>query len=852
MSENRKRPVPEMPIKDEYRDRVQRDETLVVPDMHGYDNVSAETREYPAGGAAETNSHAARQAANVRAVRRPETVNERTRTRRPAGKMPGSAQANVQEEAVRTAAPETPKPVRMQTSNKKTKSSGSAGSIPMNIILTVLTLLADAGVIYTMFTSTQFASISRPVFLLINLVALALLVVLHLILARAITKRSTALYRTGMVLLALVVLFGAGGTYALSRVNSSVGKITAKTTEESVSASFVVFSDDGSYLITDIIQLEGKTVGLAKGTHTGTLGRKQIESAGINASIEEFQDYSSELLALFNGNIDCAVLPTNYISMFGNEASMADLLEKTKSIMDFEETVTVANTLGADKDITKEPFTVLLIGNADGLSDTMILCSVNPVSMRVTMSSLARDSYVPIYCYGGGYAKLNSANASSRECLIQTIQNLTGVEIDYYVDTNFKGVVEIVDALGGVVVNSPVEFVGQSSDAERGHYTVYVPAGENVVLNGEQALAFARERHLFATGDFARQEHQQQVIEAIMRKIMRTRDVNTFLKVIEAAGNNIQTNFSIEQMTEFVRFAMQKANRYYDTAHIERIFDIQTSRVTGYSSGLWDENLEMSIYIYRVWQGSLADTARAIERNINLDSPISTDTSRIQWSVNWENQIPVISYDIYPEAIIPSEVPPEKQEEEASNAGCGANTQLDSNGNCTCLAGFEGDPIAGCTAIGSAVEPEEPDETPEPTPTPTPESTPTPTPKPTQAPTPTPEPTQAPTPTPTPEQTPTPEPTPTPTPEPSYQCWNGQMAYDESGCPAQPTPEPVTCWDGSQAADESGCPPSVTCWNGQLAADEGSCPAQPTEEPAPAEEPPADNGGGDGEPAPEG
>jgi LCP family protein required for cell wall assembly len=168
----------------------------------------------------------------------------------------------------------------------------------------------------------------------------------------------------------------------------------------------------------------------------------------------------------------------------------------------------VTSEAGDEQDLTSEPFTVLLIGNADGLSDTMILCSVNPISMRVTMSSLARDSYVPITCYGGAYNKLNSANAVSRDCLISTIEELVGVSIDYYVETNFEGVVEIVDALGGIVVDNDTEFVGQTSSSTRGTYTVWVPAGDDVVLNGEQALAFARERYAYATGDFARQEHQ--------------------------------------------------------------------------------------------------------------------------------------------------------------------------------------------------------------------------------------------------------------------------------------------------------------------------------------------------------
>ncbi|MBR2991495.1 MAG: LCP family protein, partial [Solobacterium sp.] len=271
-------------------------------------------------------------------------------------------------------------------------------------------------------------------------------------------------------------------------------------------------------------------------------------------------------------------------------------------------------------------------------------------------------------------------------------EKLMGVSIDYYIDTNFQGVVDIVDAVGGIVVDSPVEFVGQNASSERGHYTVYVPAGDNVTLNGEQALAFARERHLFSTGDFARQSHQQEVIKAIVREILRTRDVNTFLNVMKAAGNNIQTNLSVTQMTEFVSYAMRKANRYRVTDHVEDVFEIQTSRVTGYSSGLPDEGLHLVLYIYRLWNGSIADTRRAVERNINMDTPITEDNSRLSWSVNWEFIVPNISYEFYNEPQISYEIPAWMQE-----VTCGEHAYADENGNCVCEAGYEGDATQGCT-----------------------------------------------------------------------------------------------------------------------------------------------------------
>ena len=703
----------------------------------------------------------------------------------------------------------------------------------LNIVLTLLSVLANIGVVFTLFNITQFSGISKTLFIVINVIALLVLLISDLVIINALRLNKNLYYILGSILTVIALAVGSAGTYATMRVNRNIDKITGETTQESISASLIVYTGEGAEQITDVGQLDGGVVGFATGTNAGELGKNQITSRGINASFEEYTDYSSELIALLNGEIDCAILPTNYVSMFQNEAGLKEYLSSTASILDFEETFTITNTSGSDKDITKEPFTVLLIGNADGLSDTMILCSVNPISMTVTMSSLARDSYVPITCYGGNSSKLNASHAVSRDCTIATIEKLVGVEIDYYVDTNFQGVVDVVDALGGILINSPIAFVGQNASAERGHYTVYVPAGENTV-NGEQALAFARERYKFSTGDFARQEHQQQVIRAIVQKLMRTRDPNTFLNVLDAAGNNIQTNLSVAQMTAFFKMALQKANRYYDSEHVENIFDIQNSRVTGYSSGLWDGNLKLVLYIYRLWQGSLTATKNFINNNINLQAAPAADTKHVKWSVNWGYYTqPTISYEVYPEARIPSDVPPEVLEN--TEDGCRVQGKYWYDGSCHDTPFVETSEVPdesteqGCNIAGKYWYDngchDEPKATPTPKATSTAETLPdnendcrvyfnneeghwydgkchrekrTPTPDPTSSPEPTGTPEVTPTPTPTPKATPTP----TPTADPAAACTASGGTWDGSTCTYPPSPAEQCAqnggtWDGS-------------------------------------------------------
>ena len=140
--------------------------------------------------------------------------------------------------------------------------------------------------------------------------------------------------------------------------------------------------------------------------------------------------------------------------------------------------------------------------------------------MVVTMTNIARDSYVPISCYRNNQSdKINHARAVSRSCLIETVEDLMDTDIDFFVEVNFKGVVDIVDALGGLWLSSPVEFIGQSSSYDRGTYNVWVGEGYQL-MDGEQVLAFARERHSMPDGDFTRQDNQKYIITELISSLL--------------------------------------------------------------------------------------------------------------------------------------------------------------------------------------------------------------------------------------------------------------------------------------------------------------------------------------------
>ncbi len=286
--------------------------------------------------------------------------------------------------------------------------------------------------------------------------------------------------------------------------------------------------------------------------------------------ILEYTNYYDMVYDLLNKKIDGVFLTPNYLTSYPEEEfkgiNDTKILYNYSKEMENEDKVLVKN-----KDLT-EPFTVLLMGvdsTEDGLSsgtsfngDTLMLITFNPQTLNATMFSIPRDTYVPIACNNNRYAKINSSAAYGTSCVKKTIEQFTGIDIDYHVKINFKGVVDLVEALGGVEVEVEKpdykayinEYKGkvceQNSLRQFGDNLICIEPGVQT-LNGEEALAYARCRHAYLLSDIARNKHQQQIIEAIARKIANPNNINKFSELLNAITNNIDTNMTKEQILSF-------------------------------------------------------------------------------------------------------------------------------------------------------------------------------------------------------------------------------------------------------------------------------------------------------------
>ncbi|HEM3705381.1 TPA: LCP family protein [Streptococcus suis] len=239
------------------------------------------------------------------------------------------------------------------------------------------------------------------------------------------------------------------------------------------------------------------------------------------------------------------------------------------SLLNFS-TGTISKTykqLDGEKEITPidatEPLTILLMGvdmdqatrGGDwegGRSDSMILVTVNPKTKETNMMSLTRDIMVEIAEANGESSgtveKLNhSYSYGQAPMAISTIEKMMDINIDRYIEINMDGLVELVDAVGGIEVNNTLGFPISISEHEPA-YTSIVQPGKQLV-NGDQALVYARMRYDDPEGDIGRQRRQREVITAIIKKLLQLDGLTQYKKILTAISNNMRTNIEISPAT---------------------------------------------------------------------------------------------------------------------------------------------------------------------------------------------------------------------------------------------------------------------------------------------------------------
>lgn len=380
-------------------------------------------------------------------------------------------------------------------------------------------------------------------------------IVAALLLAYQILSQITnSSYIFGRVLALLFCLVFFAGANFISESMAALQDLGGATKKVDV-LSFYVLKDCPAQTIADAKNYKFGILSIQDRENTDKALADAKTKAGKDLLLEEYDDSFTQVDALYAQEVQVIVVNQSFINSIEEKYKTFKTdtreLEKSEIQSDIEEIV--------DGDVTTKPFNVYISGidvygklDQTSRSDVNVIATVNPITKKVLLTSTPRDYYVPLYSKGGkSYSggipdKLTHAGIYGVDCSINTLEKLYDIDIDYYVRVNFTSVKKIVDLLGGVEVYSDYDFISDWGPNGAGtHYKF--KKGYNKV-NGKKALAFCRERHHFANGDYQRGRDHQHMIEAILNKVMSPSVLPNFSKLLKESKTMFQTSMSKDKI----------------------------------------------------------------------------------------------------------------------------------------------------------------------------------------------------------------------------------------------------------------------------------------------------------------
>ncbi len=512
------------------------------------------------------------------------------------------------------------------------------------LILTILSLLSSGFAIYEIFSLQSIENMIR--YIIIGILVLIDLIIIFktkgIFKKRPKKKHSKRIgYIVFMILYTLICAFVGIVIFYLYGKLSNMNK-----SQITYSSSVVVMASNESEDINDIRDYKiGVLDDNNKKSPDGYIIPQEIiddNKLYDENELIDYSDYQSMITDLYAKEVDAIILPTDYASMFKTISEYENIESDTKIILTKEKKMKKSATSSVEtestgKDIT-EPFTILLMGidstdevlskNAVANGDTLILVTFNPKTLNATMLSIPRDSYVPIACWSNkAENKITHAAAYGNDCMMNTIENYLGVNIDYYAKINFKGLVKLVNAVDGVEIN--VEQTLCTDDSSRGGQVCINPGLQT--LDGEQALVYARNRKALVNGDFGRNQHQQEIVMALANKIKTISSVSKFMEILDTVSNSLDTNLTTQQMLSFYNIAKDIVKRSLSSDEAD-IINIQQLYLAGNSQMIYDERMRMVLYNYVPNENSRDDIVQAMKENLELAD--HTDITEFSFSIN--------------------------------------------------------------------------------------------------------------------------------------------------------------------------------------------------------------------------
>ena len=355
--------------------------------------------------------------------------------------------------------------------------------------------------------------------------------------------------------LTLAVLVSSVSLFALQQFVGFTSHINATSNYSEYSLSVVVLKDSDINNIAQLSSVMGPTD--TDNENIQKLIADIKSSQNKDLTVDKSTSYLSTYKSLISGEAKAVVLNSVFENII--EAEYPDYASKIKKIYTKKMTKEVETPK-----VSKDRFFNIYVSGIDtygaissvSRSDVNILMTVNRDTKRILLTTTPRDSYVPIADGGNNQKdKLTHAGIYGVDSSIHTLENLYGVDINYYVRLNFTSFLKLIDLLGGVDVYNDQEFNAHTNNGKN------YPVG-TLHLDSKDALGFVRERYSLADGDRDRGRNQQKVIVAILQKLTSAEALKNYDSIIKGLQDSIQTNMPLETMMNLVNAQLESGGTY--------------------------------------------------------------------------------------------------------------------------------------------------------------------------------------------------------------------------------------------------------------------------------------------------
>lgn len=441
--------------------------------------------------------------------------------------------------------------------NKKQSNIGRVFGVIFSIVMIVATMYLLFNIIKLNVLPTKLLFLMTIVFVLLDLIFILLLCFA----TKGIVSKIIC------IIFALAISLGSClGGYYMSKTGGLLSSMTNVAKHSKNTVSIVVKESSDMKKKTD---LAGRSVGtLANINTTGSKKiLKELTNSGISMEQKEFGSMTEMLESFYNGEVDSIVISESSRSQITDIDAYKDFDNNTRVVYQTSYKVENTDKANAVSNVTSTPFNVLISGSdtrggfdENGRSDVIMVATVNPKTGTVLLTSVPRDFYVTTACDAGdgcqegALDKITHTGIHGTNTTKRTVEKLLGIEINYTFKVGFDTVTDLVDAIGGIDVTVAP---GYAVDSFLMIPSFSVHEGVNH-LNGQQALAYSRERYAYTEGDRQRTKNQQQVLMAIVDKITSPAIVTNYASIMDTLSNTFSTTMSSQEISDLIKYQLNK------------------------------------------------------------------------------------------------------------------------------------------------------------------------------------------------------------------------------------------------------------------------------------------------------